>query len=249
MGHYLEAAGVPTTGISLIREHTRQMRPPRFLWVPFELGRPFGAPNAPDFQRRVLREALALLERGDGPVVLADFPDDAPADAAEEAAQGWACPVVFRPDAEERPELVAATLAEIARLAPWHEHYVASRGRSAAPTGPLERERFLALLGKLAEGSRDLDVVEGVPLQEWVRLGCDDLRTWYGEAAQGQPGRGTSAELRDWFWRDTAAARLVAAAARALLEHPSPLVAGLALRAMVPRQYFAQLMPGVAPFV
>ena len=28
------------------------MRLPRFLWVPFELGRPFGAPNEPDFQRR-----------------------------------------------------------------------------------------------------------------------------------------------------------------------------------------------------
>ena len=69
-----------TTGISLIREQTEAMRLPRFLWVPFELGRPFGAPNESEFQRRVLLEALELLERSDGPVVLADFADDAPRD-------------------------------------------------------------------------------------------------------------------------------------------------------------------------
>ena len=84
---------MPTTGISLVREHTQQMQLPRFLWVPFELGRPFGAPNEPDFQRRVLRSALELLERDDGPVVLADFADDAPTHAPrEEEEAGWACP-------------------------------------------------------------------------------------------------------------------------------------------------------------
>ena len=60
-----------------MRENTERMQLPRFLWVPFELGRPFGAPNEPDFQRRVLRAALALLERDDGPVILEDFPDEA----------------------------------------------------------------------------------------------------------------------------------------------------------------------------
>lgn len=36
------------------------------------LGRPFGAPNEPDFQRRVLKMLLALFERRAGPV-LEDF--------------------------------------------------------------------------------------------------------------------------------------------------------------------------------
>ena len=63
VAHYLEARGVPTTSISLVRENTVLIRPPRALWVPFPLGRPFGAPHAPDFQRRVLRRALALLAR------------------------------------------------------------------------------------------------------------------------------------------------------------------------------------------
>ncbi|MCH7711818.1 MAG: hypothetical protein IH903_09315, partial [Proteobacteria bacterium] len=53
---------MPTTQISLIREHTEKIVPPRALWVPFELGRPFGAPDDSGFQKRVLLGALELLE-------------------------------------------------------------------------------------------------------------------------------------------------------------------------------------------
>ena len=62
LAHYLEAEGVPTTQVSLIREHTETINPPRALWVPFELGRPLGAPEDPGLQRRVLMAALNLLE-------------------------------------------------------------------------------------------------------------------------------------------------------------------------------------------
>ena len=61
LGHFLEEEGVPTTQISLVREHTAAMNPPRALWVPFILGRPFGVPNDPAFQRRVLLAVLGLL--------------------------------------------------------------------------------------------------------------------------------------------------------------------------------------------
>ena len=48
------------------------MKPPRALAVPFELGRPFGAPNEAELQRKVLYHCLELLERDSGPV-LEDF--------------------------------------------------------------------------------------------------------------------------------------------------------------------------------
>lgn len=76
LGHYLEEEGIPTTQISLIREHTVFIRPPRALWVPFELGRPLGRPGDPDFQLDVLRAAFTLLESPTGPV-LRDFPTEA----------------------------------------------------------------------------------------------------------------------------------------------------------------------------
>jgi len=92
LAHYMEDEGVATAGISLVRDNTERLRPPRFLWVPFELGRPFGAPDEPAFQIRVLRATLALLERQDGPPILDDFPDEVPG-AAPMDMTGWTCPV------------------------------------------------------------------------------------------------------------------------------------------------------------
>ena len=56
-----------------MREHTEVVRPPRALWVTFELGRPLGVPDDPAFQSRVLRAALAMLDRTDGPLIV-DYP-------------------------------------------------------------------------------------------------------------------------------------------------------------------------------
>src|SRR4029450_2003444 len=41
-GLSLEPQGPPTAAISLVREHPEVPRPPRALWVTFELGRPLG---------------------------------------------------------------------------------------------------------------------------------------------------------------------------------------------------------------
>ena len=60
LAHVIEGEGIATTHISLIREHTERMKPPRALAVKFELGRPFGAPNLSDFLRSVLHECLGL---------------------------------------------------------------------------------------------------------------------------------------------------------------------------------------------
>src|SRR5580658_8872591 len=74
----IEEQGVATVAISLIRPQTENTKPPRALWVPFELGRPFGPPNDPTFQKRVVLTALGMLVEGGGPVRIIDFPDDDP---------------------------------------------------------------------------------------------------------------------------------------------------------------------------
>ncbi len=233
-----------------MRENTERMQLPRFLWVPFELGRPFGAPNEPDFQRRVLRAALALLERDDGPVILEDFPAEAPVASTPADAEGWACPVSFHAPTDGQPELVELvreTLAEIERLAPWHEVYVGQRGQAAPPACALTRNEITRGLGALAEGLDTPEVPTDLPLREWVRLGCDDLRTWYLEAAQGQPGRAHSSELQEWFWRQTAFARLIASAAMYFVRSADGGHQIFGRRSMVPRVYMRQLMPDVEP--
>ena len=227
---------MPTTGISLIREHTEQMKPPRALWVPFELGRPFGAPNRPEFQTRVLLAALQLLERRDGSPILEDFPEEAPVFQAD-TETAWACPVSFVPNHECRSERLRPVLIEIEQLKPWHEVYVESRGGAAPSVSGLELKHIVSLLGDLADGNHEPETESDLELREVIRLGCDDLRTWYSEAAQGQPGRGTHKQIEDWFWKETAAAHLIAATAKELEQHSDPFIRALAKRAMVPRIY------------
>ena len=111
LSHYLESAGIATTQISLIKEHTLTIRPPRALWVSFPLGRPLGNPNDPPFQRDVLRHALKLLDEPAGPV-LADYPGDAADDQSEPALP--ACPVDF---VSRSPE-AGTTAALLHRLHP-----------------------------------------------------------------------------------------------------------------------------------
>ena len=77
IAYFLESEGLQTTGISLVRENTEALRPPRFLWTTFPLGRPMGTPGDAPFQRRVILAALDLLNRKSGPV-LEDYPEDAP---------------------------------------------------------------------------------------------------------------------------------------------------------------------------
>ena len=117
LGHFLEREGIATSQISLIREQTAAIKPPRALWVPFMLGRPFGAPDAPDFQRKVLHALLMLFERPAGPV-LEDFPEDAPAGSGDDAEVSFACPVSFAKATVDDGNLAAALQREIAQLAP-----------------------------------------------------------------------------------------------------------------------------------
>ncbi len=68
----IEYAGITTVSLSLLREITEKICPPRALFVPFPLGYPLGEPDNPPLQLRVMRAAFALLARNDAPV-LEDF--------------------------------------------------------------------------------------------------------------------------------------------------------------------------------
>ena len=65
----IERENISTVGISLLREITSVIHPPRALFVPFPMGFPLGAPHNPMLQHQVIRAGLALLERTDVPVL------------------------------------------------------------------------------------------------------------------------------------------------------------------------------------
>ena len=154
LAHYLEAEGVPTTQVSLIREHTATINPPRALWVPFELGRPLGAPEDPGLQRRVFMAALNLLEAPEVPVLL-DFPEENPESAYKAGKEIgiWACPVSFTPALKEETDLaklISNFKREVAALRPWYDLWLEKSGRSSMVN--FEPDSASGLLGGYAFG-------------------------------------------------------------------------------------------------
>lgn len=185
LGHFLEREGIATTGISLVREHTEKVRPPRALWVTFELGRPLGRPDDPPFQRRVVAAALDLLARTDGPLI-----DDYPEHVTEEADfTGWACPISLA------PTQVDSLGAEIDRLATWHDRAVAARGRSTVGVSGLD----MPSAGALVDGA----LAGNLPPAQSLKEAIDDLRAYYLEAASAFPDAGTARMRKEWFWSET----------------------------------------------
>lgn len=215
LAHYLETEGVPTTQISLIREHTETIRPPRALWVPFELGRPLGVPQDPGLQRRVLMAVLDLLEAPEGPL-LWDFPEETTEkiDNTEREPGVWACPVSFAPASKEETDfekLTANFKREIATLRPWYDLGLEKRGRTAVTN--FESGLALDLLVNYVLGKRPDIAMPELSLAVALRLAVQDLKAFYFEAAISRPGTSSpgSATFNRWFWNETAAGRILKA--------------------------------------
>jgi hypothetical protein len=61
----IEYAGMTTVSISVLKEITEKIRPPRALFVPY----PLGEPDNSELQTRIMRAAFSLLARNDFPVL------------------------------------------------------------------------------------------------------------------------------------------------------------------------------------
>ncbi len=58
----IEAQGIATISVSLSKEITQKVRPPRSLFPGFPLGHPFGFPGQSSFQLHILRLLLKHLK-------------------------------------------------------------------------------------------------------------------------------------------------------------------------------------------
>ena len=213
LSHFLQRAGIATTGISLIREHTEVIKPPRALWTSFPLGRPFGVADNPDFQRDVLRSALRLLETAEAPTI-EDYPFDAPAGAASGV---WACPVALpEPDASD---LERALRTEVDLLTPWYEETRRRRGRTTVGMSgatPEELDAVVAFVIACAEGAGFAAVPPAAAGPNWIhampillRYVVEDLRAFYQEAVVSRPGGDAPSHhaLHAWIFEQTALGR------------------------------------------
>ena len=65
----IERENISTICLSLLREVTSVIRPPRSLFLPYPMGYPLGEPNNPTLQTEIIKAGLNLLTRTDVPVL------------------------------------------------------------------------------------------------------------------------------------------------------------------------------------
>jgi hypothetical protein len=70
----IERAGIATIGISIVREYTEKVRPPRTVYLRWPFGHPLGEPGNTAQQRAVLLEAFKALTTIDTPGAIVDLP-------------------------------------------------------------------------------------------------------------------------------------------------------------------------------
>jgi hypothetical protein len=207
LARVLEAHGIATTSISLVREHTEKVKPPRALWVPFPFGHALGRPNDAELQHRVLRAALDLFAEPAGPV-LRDFPEDAePGDQPPAPAQ--ASTIVPAAHVPDDPAM------ETTQMRRYYEQWLERHGgRTALGLSGIPATRFRGVVRFLEEfaSGGDADMTErppDVPLPNFIRYCADDLKTLYFEGHLAMKPAAGGDEVARWFWAETAAGQLL----------------------------------------
>ena len=214
LAHYFEEEGLATTAIALVRPHAEKIRPPRALWVPFA--------------------ALALLESPDGPVVLEDFPEDAPGPQAEDMT-GWVCPVSFAapPAADDGP--ATAMLREIEELSPWYQLSLDRRKRTMVGVSGLEIDAAARYVAAFLDGTpADNPMPDRAPAFAF-KDAFTDIMAYYSEAGTARPGKRSSLEVQSWFWDRTAAGKLMRQVRAAASASPDGDLRIFAEKTMLPK--------------
>lgn len=235
MAHMLEERGLSTTVIALVLPQVEKMRPPRAVMTPFMLGRPFGEPNDAWFQLRVLTQALALLERSDGPVILENFPDDPPTNFDRPhwlPAVDLPIPVLLH----DAKAWAAALRAEIALVMPAWNWFRARFGRTTVGLADQPPDAWPAFAAAFLEGALPTLPVHGTPAVA-LRFVADDLKSLYGEAVQADGGPPSARQIDEWFWHQTIAGQFLIAVRSAALESPDKTMKIVGARFLVPRVY------------
>jgi len=212
----MEAPGLPTTTLVLLKEHAQRVKPPRALFVPFPYGFALGKADDPAFQHRVIAAALALLPATNAPV-LAEFPEAG--DAPARLIQASALP---RSNSDGDPaDEITATRRYYLR---WLEEH---GGRTQVGLSGISQQRFRGLVGFLQQ-CRD-GVAEDYPedyperhadkpLPQFIRHAADDLKAFMIEARMAQRPQDGANQLQEWFWGETAVGHLLSSLAASLRE-------------------------------
>jgi len=196
LAHFLEDEGLSTIVVALVREHVVKMSPPRALWVPFEMGRPFATPGDAELQQRVLKAALSLLDEPGSEPLLEDYPEEA-SDRGGDV--NWAFP----------GQLDAKSVIDEANavLPIWHKAQTRINRTTVGISG-LSPEAAVEYIDRYLSPS-PMPNPKGMAPVSRARFAVDDIKAFYFEAAFASGGQPSSFQLNEWFWKQTRAGRMI----------------------------------------
>ncbi|MEC7912722.1 MAG: hypothetical protein VX918_00420 [Chloroflexota bacterium] len=187
-----------TTGISLVEEHARKIKPPRMLSVPFNFGNTLGEANNPSYQHEILAATFDLLNRSEGPVLQIFETDE-----IERV-------VISRTESKiesitEKKDL----LLELSDIKPDYEKALkTNKGRTAVGLSTINPGLFpdvMEFLKRYAAGEMEDSEMrpERFSIGHFVRYCVDDLKSYYLESRIAAEPEASMNELYRWLWSDT----------------------------------------------
>jgi hypothetical protein len=203
--------------------------------LPFMLGRPLGEPNDRAFQRRVLMQALRLLERTDGPVLLEYFPDDNPSWFNQpDWKPAVTLPVPTSPTCAL--EWKSAFRAELKLVLPVWERFKTRFGRTTVSLAGQPPETWPEFATLFLDGGLPTVPAHDTPALA-LRFMADDLKALYGEAVQADGPPPSARQIDRWFWRQTVAGQLLIALREVASKSENNALKTVGGRFLVPMPY------------
>ncbi len=204
--------------------HLEKIKPPRALWVPFELGRPLGAPRDAEFQTDVLLSALKLIETEASQPFITDYKQDDPR---------------AQPDSDWTPPATndANTVAdEIKALQPLYQQHCVSSSRTSVGVAKIPIVESAALFDSLTEQGLAESPRADTSAVLITRLAVDDLKAYYLESALAN-GRPCSRQIHDWFWEQTCLGKRIRELRLQWMKSDNEKLAALGARFLVPHRW------------
>lgn len=197
----MEEKGLITVALSLIREHTEKVKPPRAVYVPFPLGLPVGHPGNVAEQQAVLDLAFSTLGAESGPV-LVEYRDET---AAEEGGSPLQASEI-EPDEQAR---TADFATEVTLMRRYWEQHLAATARTGVGLSKVPPQRFRGVVrfleAVLTDQTADSDERPAdMPKPLFIRTSIEDLRVMYSEARLQTHPDESSEERQRWLLGSTA---------------------------------------------
>ena len=246
LAHFFESFGFATVLVGFVREHIEAIKPPRALWLNFPMGRPFGKPNDPEYQIKVIRAAFSLFNVASGPV-LHDFPEVIP---VKNGRMGYALPVELvmkKSQIGDVDIMLQEVKKEIDNMKSDYNKALANRGRTTVGASQMKINEFADYIATFVKGNIPQSPRKGLGSVPQLKLVVEDLQAYYTETITYRDNIDDFEILGTWFWEKTKAGKMILALEAVSLESDNKILRQIVNMSLItPRFWSEGPLPGTS---